>query len=324
MIRVFSLSVLALLGALLAACSAGAPSAAGQPSPTPAQLAAVNPAPNVAVAPTPSPGAVPPTATPVPPQPSPTAAAKPAADAAEASDSTTAGEAISRLPAPTPDASGMSLLYRGDHALSEMDDDSTLPLQVALTFDAGADTGYAAEILDVLADHDIKASFGMTGQWAENNRDLVKRIVDEGHMVFNHTWTHKSLTGVNGGLPPMTREELLEELASTEAIVKELTGYEMKPYFRPPYGDYDAQTLGWLADAGYHVTVMWTCDSYGWDGWSADKIVGYCATNLARNEVILMHVGLSAAGDYEALPDLIQSFADQGHAFVTVEEMIQP
>ena len=70
-------------------------------------------------------------------------------------------------------------------------------LEVALTFDAGADTGYAAEILDLLRDEGIKATFGMTGVWAEANPDLVRRMVAEGHQLINHTWDHSSLTGAN-------------------------------------------------------------------------------------------------------------------------------
>lgn len=68
-------------------------------------------------------------------------------------------------------------------------------MEVALTFDAGADRGYAEAILDTLDEYGIKASFGITGHWAEENPDLVARMVEDGHMVFNHTWTHRSFTG---------------------------------------------------------------------------------------------------------------------------------
>ncbi len=112
-------------------------------------------------------------------------------------------------------------------------------LEVALTFDAGADTGYAAEILDLLRDEGIKASFGMTGVWAQANPELVQRMVAEGHQLINHTWDHSSLTGANTQMPPKTPEQVAQQLADTEAVVRDLTGYEMRPYFRPPYGDYD-------------------------------------------------------------------------------------
>ena len=96
-------------------------------------------------------------------------------------------------------------------------------LEVALTFDAGADTGYAAEILDLLRDEGIKATFGMTGVWAEANPELVQRMAAEGHQLINHTWDHSSLTGANTQMPPMTPEQVAQQLADTEAVVRDLT-----------------------------------------------------------------------------------------------------
>lgn len=141
----------------------------------------------------------------------------------------------SRPAAPGEDGSGMSQIIEGG---------TNGRLEVALTFDAGADTGYAPQILDYLRDEGIKATFGMTGMWAEQNPDLVQRMVSEGHQLINHTWDHASLTGANTGMPPMTPDQVVQELSSTEDLVRNLTGYEMRPYFRPPYGDYDATTLG--------------------------------------------------------------------------------
>jgi len=198
-------------------------------------------------------------------------------------------------------------------------------LEVALTFDAGADTGYAAEILDLLRDEGIKATFGMTGVWAEANPDLVRRMVAEGHQLINHTWDHSSLTGANTQMPPMSAEQVARQLADTETVVRDLTGgYEMRPYFRPPYGDYDAASLGYLYDDGYSLTVWWTCDTRGWAGWGAQQIIDYCTTNIAEDEILLLHVGAAAAGDFEALPGLIQFFRDSDYDFVTIEQMLQP
>jgi peptidoglycan-N-acetylglucosamine deacetylase len=197
-------------------------------------------------------------------------------------------------------------------------------LEVALTFDAGADTGYAAEILDLLHDEGIKATFGMTGLWAQANPDLVRRMVAEGHQLINHTWDHSSLTGANTQMPPMTPEEVAKQLDDTEAVVRDLTGYEMRPYFRPPYGDYDEDSLRYLYDDGYSETIWWTCDTRGWAGWGAQQIIDYCTTNIAEDEILLLHVGASAAGDFEALPGLIKFFRDSGYDYVTIEQMLQP
>jgi peptidoglycan/xylan/chitin deacetylase (PgdA/CDA1 family) len=220
-------------------------------------------------------------------------------------------------PPPPPDpGDGMSQIIEGG---------ANGRLEVALTFDAGADTGYGAEILDLLRDEGIAATFGMTGVWAQANPDLVRRMAAEGHQIINHTWDHASLTGANTGLPPQSPEAVAQSLADTEAVVWEATGgYEMRPYFRPPYGDYDATSLGYLSNNGYYLTIWWTCDSHGWAGWGAQEIIDYCTTNLVEDEILLLHVGAAAVGDFEALPGLIQSFRDSGYAFVTVEQMLQP
>jgi peptidoglycan/xylan/chitin deacetylase (PgdA/CDA1 family) len=219
-------------------------------------------------------------------------------------------------PPPPPDpGTGLSEIIEGG---------SNGRLEVALTFDAGADTGYAPQILDYLRDEGIHATFGMTGQWAQANPDLVKRMVAEGHQLINHTWDHASLTGANTGMPPLTPEQVAQELGDTEAVVRDLTGYEMRPYFRPPYGDYDEASLRYLYDDGYYLSIWWTCDTHGWAGWGSQEIIDYCTTNIGEDEILLLHVGSAAAGDFEALPGLVQFFRDDGYAFVTVEQMLQP
>ena len=234
----------------------------------------------------------------------------------EVADDVTAARASTRRPPPPPDpGTGLSAIVdRGTNGR----------LEVALTFDAGADTGYAAEILDLLQAEGISATFGMTGVWAQANPDLVQRMVAEGHQLMNHTWDHSSLTGANTQMPPMTPEQVAQQLADTEAVVRDLTDYEMRPYFRPPYGDYDAASLEYLYDNGYSQTIWWTCDSRGWAGWGAQEIIDYCTTNIAEDEILLLHVGAAAVGDFEALPGLIQFFRDTGYAFVTIEQMLQP
>lgn len=222
-------------------------------------------------------------------------------------------------PDPPPDEnSGFSQVY--DRGTSGRD-------EIALTFDAGSDRGKAEAILDTLADYGAKASFGITGAWAEENPDLVERMVADGHMVFNHTWSHRSFTGFStagwdDGV--LSREERAKELRETEAVIAEVTGgYETAPYFRPPYGDLDEGVLADLAAEGYWVTVMWSCDSFGWNDASAAEIVERCGVGASAGDIILMHVG-AASQDAEALPELIELYRDAGFELVTIEEMLQP
>jgi peptidoglycan/xylan/chitin deacetylase (PgdA/CDA1 family) len=246
----------------------------------------------------------------------PAASAAPNSATAPAEDAAAAPAAQSERPPPPPDpGTGMSEIVEGG---------PNDRLEVALTFDAGADTGYASQILDLLRDEGIHATFGMTGLWAQANPDLVKRMVAEGHQLINHTWDHASLTGANTGMPAMTPDQVAQELGDTEAVVRDLTGYDMRPYFRPPYGDYDETSLQYVYNNGYYLTIWWTCDTHGWDGWGSQQIVDYCTTNITSHEILLLHVGAAATGDFEALPALIQFFRDNGYAFVTIEQMLQP
>lgn len=196
--------------------------------------------------------------------------------------------------------------------------------EIALTFDAGADRGYAAEILDLLQAEGITASFGLLGQWAEQNPDLVLRMVNEGHMMFNHSWTHRSLTGASSGDVPQTYDEVLAELSQTEQVVAEITGgYDLRPYFRPPYGDYDLTSLEYLARAGYPVALMWSCDSRDSLGATAAEILASCIDTAQPGRIVLLHVGAQSAA-YEALPQMISTLRANGFTFVTAEQILQP
>lgn len=198
--------------------------------------------------------------------------------------------------------------------------------EIALTFDAGADRGYAEAILDTLADYGVKATFGMTGTWALENPDLVRRMAAEGHQIINHTWDHPSFTGVSdsGGYVVYSRDARLLQLSNLSDLVASITGgYQVSPYWRPPYGDLDASVLSDVAYGGYTATVMWTCDSLGWAGASTWEIISRCGSSADPGDIILMHVGAQSL-DGVALPDLIELLQSRGFALVTVERLLQP
>ncbi|MPZ97989.1 MAG: polysaccharide deacetylase family protein [Dehalococcoidia bacterium] len=192
---------------------------------------------------------------------------------------------------------------------------------VTLTFDAGSDVGFASEILDTLAAEGIRAGFGMTGRWAEENPELVRRMAAEGHGFVNHSYSHDSFTGLSTGAGPMSREERWQELDRTEAVLQQLTGRTTKPYFRPPYGDYDASVNVDVGARGYAYNVMWTVDSRGWNALPAADIVARCLERAEPGAVYIFHVG-SASQDAAALPAIIQGLRAQGYGFVTLAELL--
>lgn len=222
-----------------------------------------------------------------------------------------------RPAAPPPTDPGLSEVYEAGQ--------SGRP-EIALTFDAGADRGYAEQILDTLKQYGIVASFGITGHWASENPDLVRRMVEDGHQVFNHTWSHESLTGYSTGegtgiTDPADRAD---ELNSTnDEIAQDAGGYDTRPYWRPPYGDIDDSVLADAAANGYTITVMWSCDTLGWDGYSADQILERCVDSAKAGDIILMHVG-NGSQDAAALPRMIEQLEAAGFSFVTIEQLLQP
>jgi peptidoglycan/xylan/chitin deacetylase (PgdA/CDA1 family) len=193
---------------------------------------------------------------------------------------------------------------------------------VALTFDAGADRGYAATILQTLEAHHIHASFGMTGKWAEGNQDLIHRMARDGDTFINHTYDHRSFTGLSSGAAPLTAAQRTWELQRTEAIIKKMTGRTTKPLFRPPFGDYDAATLREVRGLGYRYMVMWTLDSLGWRQVTAATILQHCVAGVHPGTILLMHVGIQSH-DAQALEPLLRYLERRHYRFLTVPQMLQ-
>lgn len=194
---------------------------------------------------------------------------------------------------------------------------------VTLTFDAGADRGYAERILDVLAQQRVPAAFGITGQWAEANRDLVARAAREGHAFINHTYSHPSFTGVSWTVTAKTVLDRSGQLERTERILGEVAAASARPYFRPPFGDYDAGVLADVGRLGYGSTVMWTVDSMGWRGLDAASITRRCLDGAAPGAIYIFHVG-EQSRDGDALPAVIEGLRARGFEIVPLAELLAP
>jgi peptidoglycan/xylan/chitin deacetylase (PgdA/CDA1 family) len=203
------------------------------------------------------------------------------------------------------------VLYRGDPSQRA----------IALTFDAGSDAGYTADILRTLRAEGIRASFSVTGLWAEANADLLNSIAADGHVLINHSYSHASFTGRSTGAPPLTAEERALQLSRVETTVYRLTSRSTRPYFRPPFGDVDAGVEADAAAVGYPVIVMWTVDTFGWNGATADQIVERTVELAEPGAIVIMHVG-SESQDGPALPEVIRRLRAEGYAFVTIDQML--
>jgi peptidoglycan/xylan/chitin deacetylase (PgdA/CDA1 family) len=188
---------------------------------------------------------------------------------------------------------------------------------VVFTFDAGADRGFTVQILNTLARNGITAGWGITGWWAEQNPDLVRRIANEGHYFINHSYDHPSFTGLSTGTAPLTRAQRWSQLDRTERIIRELTGRSTLPYFRPPYGDFNASVNADVGARGYRYNIMWAVDSQGWRGLSAAAITERSFRLRSPGAVYVFHVG-SASQDATALQGIIDGLRDAGYGFTTL------
>lgn len=179
-----------------------------------------------------------------------------------------------------------------------------------LTFDEGYENGYTSKILDVLKEKNVKAVFFVTSYYLEKNPDLVKRMVDEGHVVGNHSETHSSM-------PTLTSDmtKFKEEFSDVESKYKEITGLDMKKFFRPPMGYYSERSLAMTNDLGYK-TVFW---SFAYDDWDPEKQpeVNYAKNkildNLHNGSILLLHA--VSKTNTEILGDVVDSARDAGYEF---------
>ncbi len=128
-----------------------------------------------------------------------------------------------------------------------------------LTFDEGYENGYTAKILDTLKEKDVRAVFFVTYDYAQKNPELVKRMINEGHTVGNHTFSHPSL-------PDCSPDEMYNELSQLHEYIKKQFGYEMY-VMRPPMGEFSERVLACAKQLGY-TTVLW---SFAYPDWNPEK-----------------------------------------------------
>jgi peptidoglycan/xylan/chitin deacetylase (PgdA/CDA1 family) len=224
-------------------------------------------------------------------------------------------------PAPGDDGPG-PITASCDNAAAAVSRGNSTRQMVALTFDAGSDRGYTSQILQTLSANGIKASFSLTGVWAEANPDLVKAIADGGHLIMNHSYNHPSFTGNSTGEGPLSTQQRIDQLDRADLAIRSITGRSTKPYFRPPYGDYDGSVLCDAYTAGYNYAVMWTVDTLGWNGASVDQIVQRSLSNARPGTIYIMHVG-SQSQDGLALQRVIDGLKAEGYSFGTIADVLR-
>ena len=185
--------------------------------------------------------------------------------------------------------------------------------QISISFDAAWGNEDTQTILDILAKHNVKATFFMTGGWVESYPEDVKKIYEAGHDLGNHSENHKHM-------PQLSDEEKTQELMKVHNKVKELTGFDMF-LFRPPYGDYDNQVVRNAKKNNYYP-IQWDVDSLDWKDYGAEDIVKRVTEHkaLGNGSIILCHNGAKYTKD--ALDTLITALQEKGYEFVPISQLI--
>ena len=187
--------------------------------------------------------------------------------------------------------------------------------QIALTFDDGPHPRITPQILEILDEYGIKATFFVIGVNSKNYPNQLKQIVDGGHEIGNHTYSHKILKS-------MSKEEIEKEILDTEIQVEKITNITPN-LLRPPCGIYD-ETLIEIAQEKDLKVVLWTVDSHDWSHRTVANIVQNVTKNASNGDILLFHDYVS--GEYNtpnALRKIIPLLIKQGYEFVTVSELLQ-
>lgn len=244
-----------------------------------------------------------------------------------------AGEKSGSAPTTTADLSnnrrGWGLKRNDNHQQPEMPSSITAGLKkygaywigspnekvVYLTFDEGYENGYSARILDTLKANNVKAAFFVTGHYLKTQPELVKRMVDEGHIVGNHTDTHPSL-------PDVSDAQIKQELQVVEKKYEELTGRKDMKYLRPPKGEYSERTLAVTRELGYH-NIFWSMALVDWVPMPGGPQEAYQSVmdNLHNGALILLHA--VSKDNTEAMDRMLKDIKAQGYTFKTLDDLVK-
>lgn len=183
--------------------------------------------------------------------------------------------------------------------------------QVAISFDAAWGNEQTDELLKILEDHKVKATFFLVGKWVDDFPDDVKNIAAHGNDIGNHSNTHPHL-------PEAGSDKTREEIQACNDKIEKLTG-KTPTLFRPPYGDYDNSVVNCVKSMGMYC-VQWDVDSLDWKDPSPEQMTKTVLDKVQDGSIVLMHNG--AKNTPAALPSIIEGIKDKGFEIVLIKDLI--
>lgn len=186
---------------------------------------------------------------------------------------------------------------------------------IYLTFDAGYENGNTPAILDALKKHQVPAAFFVVGNYLETSPELVKRMLEEGHIVANHTYHHPDMSKLSSS------DAFLRELSELEALYTEITGQTMPKFYRPPQGKYSEANLQMAKELGYH-TFFWSLAYVDWyqdKQPSKEEAFKKLLGRIHPGAIVLLHS--TSSTNAAILDELLTKWEDMGYTFRSIDSL---
>ena len=186
---------------------------------------------------------------------------------------------------------------------------------IYLTFDAGYENGNTEPILDALKKHQAPAAFFLVGNYLETSPDLVKRMINEGHIVGNHTYHHPDMSKIS------TSQAFQKELTDLEALFQQITGQPMSKFYRPPQGKYSESNLQMAKDLGY-TTFFWSLAYVDWyqdKQPSKEEAFDKLLSRIHPGAVVLLHS--TSSTNAAILDELLTKWEQMGYRFESIDKL---
>lgn len=190
---------------------------------------------------------------------------------------------------------------------------------IALTFDDGPDKDFTPQVLDILKNNNVKATFFVVGEKVEYNPEIIKRQYEEGHEIGNHTFTHINVSK-NG------YDKIYKEINNTQQVIKKVIGKEPK-LFRPPYRAISKDMCNIVKENDMNIVLWSNLDARDWSNPGVHNIINTITSKVQNGTIILLHdynnIRNKKSQTIQALEVVIPKLKEMGYKFVTVSELIE-